>query len=58
MAGCQLGGGGGGMVTGQIDTCITFKRNNKWTRKPVICFLQDGASAGMQLCSALTSLIL
>ena len=24
-----------------------FQENNKWTTKPVNCFLQDGASAGM-----------
>ena len=24
---------------------LTFKKNNKWTKKPVNRFLQDGASA-------------
>ena len=28
--------------------CFTFKKNNKWTKKPVNCFLQDGASAGIR----------
>ena len=28
--------------------CFTFKKNNKQTKKPVNCFLQDDASAGMQ----------
>ena len=27
---------------------FTFKKNNKQTKKPVNCFLQDDASAGMQ----------
>ena len=27
--------------------CFTFKKNNKRTKKPVNCFLQDGASVGM-----------
>ena len=28
--------------------CFTFKKNNKQTKKPVNCFLQDDASAGIQ----------
>ena len=28
--------------------CFTFKKNNKQTKKPVSCFLQDDASAGIQ----------
>ena len=28
--------------------CFTFKENNKWTKKPVNHFLQDGASAGIR----------
>ena len=28
--------------------CFTFKKSNKQTKKPVNCFLQDDASAGMQ----------
>ena len=28
--------------------CFAFKKNNKQTKKPVNCFLQDGASAGIQ----------
>ena len=28
--------------------CFTFKKNNKHTKKPVNCFLQDDASAGIQ----------
>ena len=27
---------------------FTFKKNNKQTKKPVNCFLQDDASAGIQ----------
>ena len=27
---------------------FTFKKNNKQTKKPVNCFLQDNASAGIQ----------
>ena len=27
--------------------CFTFKQNNKWTKKPVNRFLQDGASASI-----------
>ena len=28
--------------------CFTFKKNNKQIKKPVNCFLQDDASAGIQ----------
>ena len=28
--------------------CFTFKKNNKQTKKPVNCFLQHDASAGIQ----------
>ena len=28
--------------------CFTFKKNDKQTKKPVNCFLQDDASAGIQ----------
>ena len=28
--------------------CFTFKKNNKQKKKPVNCFLQDDASAGIQ----------
>ena len=28
--------------------CFTFKKNNKQTKKPVNCFLQYDASAGIQ----------
>ena len=28
--------------------CFTFKESNKQTKKPVNCFLQDDASAGIQ----------
>ena len=28
--------------------CFTFKKNNKQTKEPVNCFLQDHASAGIQ----------
>ena len=28
--------------------CFTFKKNNKQTKKPVNCFSQDDASAGIQ----------
>ena len=28
--------------------CFTFKKSNKLTKKPVNCFLQDDASAGIQ----------
>ena len=28
--------------------CFTFKKNHKQTKKPVNCFLQDDASAGIQ----------
>ena len=28
--------------------CFTFKKNNKQTKKPVNCFLQDDASTGIQ----------
>ena len=28
--------------------CFTFKKNNKQTKKPVNCFLQDDAGAGIQ----------
>ena len=28
--------------------CFTFKKNNKQTKKPVNCFLQDDATAGIQ----------
>ena len=28
--------------------CFTFKKNNRQTKKPVNCFLQDDASAGIQ----------
>ena len=28
--------------------CFTFKKNNKQTKKPVNCFLQDDANAGIQ----------
>ena len=28
--------------------CFTFKKNNKQTKKPVNCFLQDDASAGIR----------
>ena len=28
--------------------CFTFQKNNKQTEKPVNCFLQDDASAGIQ----------
>ena len=27
--------------------CFTFKKNNKQTKKPINCFLQDNASAGI-----------
>ena len=27
---------------------FTFKKNNKQTKKPINCFLQDDASAGIQ----------
>ena len=27
--------------------CFTLKKNNKWTKKPVNCFLHDDASVGM-----------
>ena len=28
--------------------CFTFKKSNKQTKKPVNCFLQDDASAGIE----------
>ena len=28
--------------------CFTFKKNSKWTKKPVNCFLQDDASAAIR----------
>ena len=28
--------------------CFAFKKNNKQTKKPVNCFLQDDANAGIQ----------
>ena len=28
--------------------CLTFKKNNKWTKKPVNRFLQDDVSAGLR----------
>ena len=28
--------------------CLTFKKNNKQTKKPVNCVLQDDASAGIR----------
>ena len=28
--------------------CFTFKKNNKWTKKPANRFLQDSASAGIR----------